>query len=395
MEHELREILQSPPHVLLGVSDEAGATLATIPVTTVYDLALARPFRDAAHVVEAATGPTSVVGRHGSPPTDLIVPQNPGGTLADLPGEPVGTLVAVDAALATALRETMAVTSVRDLAQWPPYLAAVKLLTEALAPEKAAGFDREEPADLVARTGALATHQVHYASTVLIESKPSKERAWDGGLIDITALSPIGFDDVAFGAILHFTQAWSPKAVALGQLLHSLPLAPGESTRLTMVDWLRRVAASTTEEEAQSEQLSSALSNSTAISEVTSAVAREFQSGDSVAASASVTTSAATPGLLGLLGGQAAAGGTVGTAGTYSTSSGSRSVSATALQSIDARTQQNSAASRTKRAAIVSEVSESDSESVNTRVVVNNNHMHALSVQYYEVVQTWETRTVL
>src|SRR4051794_35253221 len=395
MEHELREILQSPPHVLLGVSDEAGATLATIPVTTVYDLALARPFRDAAHVVEAATDPTSVVARHGSAPTDLIVPQNPGDTLADLPGEPVDTLVAVDAALATALRDTMAVTSVRDLAQWPPYLAAVKLLTEALAPEKSSDFDREEPADLVARTGALATHQVHYTSTVLIESKPSKQRAWDGGPIDITALSPTGFDDVAFGAVLHFTQSWTPKAVALGQLLHSLPLAPGESTRLTVVDWLRRVAAGSQEEQAQAEDLSNALGNSTAISEVTSAVAREFQSGDSVAGSTSVTTSAATPGLLGLLAGQASFGGSFGLAGTYSTSSGNRAIGASALQSINARTQQNSALARTKRAAIVTEVSESDSETINTRVVVNNNHMHALSMQYYEVVQTWETRTVL
>ena len=73
MELELREILQSPPGVLLGVSADAEATLATIPVATVYDLALARPFRDAAHVVEAAGDPTSVVARHGAPPTDLIL----------------------------------------------------------------------------------------------------------------------------------------------------------------------------------------------------------------------------------------------------------------------------------------------------------------------------------
>jgi hypothetical protein len=103
MELELREILQSPPGVLLGVSADAETTLKTIPVTTVYDLALARPFRDAAHVVEAATDPTSVVARHGSPPTDL----------------------AVTPALATALHDTMAVTSVRDLAQWSATAAAM------------------------------------------------------------------------------------------------------------------------------------------------------------------------------------------------------------------------------------------------------------------------------
>ncbi|MEV4111198.1 hypothetical protein [Nonomuraea sp. NPDC049695] len=59
---ELREVLQSRPGVLLGVSDAAEATLATIPVRTVYDLALSGAFRDAARVVEAAADPHSVVG---------------------------------------------------------------------------------------------------------------------------------------------------------------------------------------------------------------------------------------------------------------------------------------------------------------------------------------------
>jgi hypothetical protein len=69
VELELREILQSRPGVLLGVSTDAEGTLEAIAVTTVYDLALARPFRDAAHVVEAATDPTSVVGASGKAAT--------------------------------------------------------------------------------------------------------------------------------------------------------------------------------------------------------------------------------------------------------------------------------------------------------------------------------------
>lgn len=392
---ELRELLQSSPEVLLGVSAGMVTTLASVDILTVYDLALGGLFRDAARVVEAAADPGSTLAQHGVPPSDLIVPVTAGALLADLPGEPVEALVAVTPATALALQSTMGVKSVRDLAQWPPYLAAVKLLASAFDPEKAAGYDRDEPPDLVARTGDVAAHRVRYTSTVLIESKPSQKYQWDGGLIDVTSLSPVGFNDVAFGATLRYSQSWTPRAVALGQLLHSLPLAPGESTRLTVVDWLRRVAASTEEEQTQSERLTSALSNSTAISEVTRAVAREFQSGDSVAASTSMTTSASTPGLVSLIGVQGSAGATFGAATTYSTSYGSRAVSASALQSIDARSQQNSALARTKRAAIVSEVRESESESINTRMVVNQNHMHSLSVQYFEVVQTWETVTRL
>ncbi|MFC7529172.1 hypothetical protein [Actinoplanes sp. GCM10030250] len=392
---EIREVLQSPPTVLLGVSDDAGTTLGQLALKTVYDLALAASFRDAVRVVEAATDPETILAKHGTPPTDLIVLPNPAPPLADLPSLPAPSLVAVPDAMTATLLTTMAVTSIRDLAQWPPYLAAVGILTEALAPDRGKRYDDDAPSDLIARSGEFAAHQVRYTSTVLIESNPSSQQQWNGGLIDVTSLDQAGFDGVAYGAVLHYTQGWVPRAVALGQLLHSLPLGPGESTRLTVVDWLRRVAASTEEEVAQAEQMANALSNSTAIAEVTRAVAREFQAGDSVATSASVTTSASTPGILNLLGGQASAGFSAGTAATYSTSTGQRSVSASALQSITARTQQNAALSRTRRAAIVSEVSENDTETINTRVVVNNNHMHALSVQYYEVVQMWEATTRL
>jgi hypothetical protein len=76
-------------------------------------------------------------------------------------------------------------------------------------------------------------------------------------------------------------------------------------------------------------------------------------------------------------------------------SSGSRTTTAEAVQSIAARTQQQSSLVRNRRAAVVSEVSDSESEQINTRSVVNQNHMHSLSIQYYEVVQMYETEVRL
>src|SRR4051812_27215856 len=191
---EIREVLQSPPTVLLGVSDDAAATLTQMALRTVYDLALASAFRDAARVVEAAAGPGTILARHGTPPTDLIVVPAPAPPLADLPAAAAATLVAVPDALAGALLATMSVTSVRDLAQWPPYLAAVKILTEALAPDRGRRYDMDAPSDLIARSGEFAAHQVGYTSTVLIESKPSSQRQWNGGLIDVTSLDQAGFN---------------------------------------------------------------------------------------------------------------------------------------------------------------------------------------------------------
>ena len=56
-------------------------------------------------------------------------------------------------------------------------------------------------------------------------------------------------------------------------------------------------------------------------------------------------------------------------------------------QNIADRTHQNAHCSRTRRASVVKEVAQSEHENVSTRVLANYNHMHALTVQYYEVVQ--------
>ena len=50
---------------------------------------------------------------------------------------------------------------------------------------------------------------------------------------------------------------------------------------------------------------------------------------------------------------------------------------------------------RNRRASVVREVSQSEHEQISTRVVTNYNHMHALSVHYYEVVQAFRTTTQL
>jgi hypothetical protein len=42
---------------------------------------------------------------------------------------------------------------------------------------------------------------------------------------------------------------------------------------------------------------------------------------------------------------------------------------------------------------VVRETTQSEKDQVLTRVVTNNNHMHAMSVQYYEVVQVYNVTT--
>src|SRR5262249_27160419 len=77
----------------------------------------------------------------------------------------------------------------------------------------------------------------------------------------------------------------------------------------------------------------------------------------------------------------------------YASSSGQRNVGASLLQQVGDRTHQHAHTARSRRASVVREVSQSEHDGISTRVVTNYNHMHALTVQYYEVLQLFRTET--
>ena len=58
---EVREILQSPPSVLLGVSDAASTLLEALDIATVFDLASSRVFGNASRLLRAGTDPMASV----------------------------------------------------------------------------------------------------------------------------------------------------------------------------------------------------------------------------------------------------------------------------------------------------------------------------------------------
>ena len=82
-------------------------------------------------------------------------------------------------------------------------------------------------------------------------------------------------------------------------------------------------------------------------------------------------------------------------ASSTSWSVGSKSVLAEMSQRVNDRTEQHATSVRNRRASSVREVSESEHEDVSTRIVANYNHMHALSIQYYEVVQVYRVSVQL
>ena len=390
-----REVLRSAPTVLLGVGPGAGEVLGRLGIDTVFDLACSTTFAAAALVQRAATDTSSVEARTGTLPGDLLV-----GTvsvpLMETPSLGVDKLrLVADAGLGPgALGEALDVRTVRDLALWPPYVAARAILAEA-TDERPVGVD-EVPTDLLPMSGRYPTERAFYSSFVLADlpeqgagDRLPLEQA--GQLDPLSALEGLGFTQPARGARLTFAQSWYSQGVALGQLLHSLALAPGESTRVAMIDWSRQQTGTQGEQSGQVEQIAGGTTHKRAMSEVQDAVAREAQNGfsDTSANSQQVQAGGGGGFSLGPFTGGASTGyGSASSSGsTVTGTSGVRSIAATMTQDVADATSQAASSVRTMFASVVRELSQSEHEAVSTRVVANYNHMHALTVQYYEVVQ--------
>jgi hypothetical protein len=398
----LHDLLIAPPDVLIGVSGDAKKELEKLGIRTVFDLGSSSVFANAV-AITMATRVGTVTNHFGLTPNDWLQvgsPPTPPERLGELGLE---NLRGVNPADATTLKNALGVATIRELSIWGPYRFAHDLVTGAVGSSLA--LEEELTEELRPRFGEYPTERVYYDRLVMLDmgasDLPMTELDHPISLKQTLqdAISPA--QRPAVGAMITLRQSWYAQGITLGHMLHSLALAPGESTRIAVIDWSRKTSASTSESVSESERLDSATQHARAISEVQNAVANEFQKGEATSNAFTNTTSAAdqvavgSGGLLGLLGptadfssgGQSASSTTQ--AKSSSWSSGNRSVMAEMTQKVNDLTQQQSSAVRNRRASAVREVSQSEHEQVSTRVVANYNHMHALTVQYYEVVQVY------
>ncbi|WP_235618415.1 hypothetical protein [Embleya scabrispora] len=258
-------------------------------------------------------------------------------------------------------------------------------------------LDGATPKDLLPTTGNYPVEIVRYRSVVLTDIPGAKPGRKLTGAIDLGEENLPFYDRPAEGMIVTTEQSWSAQGVTLGRLLHSLALAPGESTKVAVVDWQRTTKATGTEAASEAESLSGTTDQNRSISEVANAIAREEQFGTSQASHSSKSSSSG--GSIGVAifgiggGGNWGESSNSGFATAVSRSTGVKSVAEEATQRISARTQQLATSARSRNMTVVRETTQLEKEQVLTRVVTNYNHMHAMSVQYYEVVQVYNVTT--
>ncbi|WP_299455325.1 hypothetical protein [uncultured Microscilla sp.] len=186
-----------------------------------------------------------------------------------------------------------------------------------------------------------------------------------------------------------------PKGYSLGELLYSVTLAPCESVRIAVIDWIRQEQAYRQENNFYQETYISQYNRSLFAQEVLSASLQErsfslgVQTGvgnsnkASASGNASIPLKGATIGLGGALSSAVTSFVNVG----IGYSSGRRQIAAESTQSMVDNIQQRANLARRYSSSIVMEANQVEQESVITRAICNHNHCHTLNVFYYQVIQ--------
>lgn len=251
----------------------------------------------------------------------------------------------------------------------------------------------DTPEYLIPRMDDLpVSDAVHYKTVHLTSSSGAdKPTVFSGPL----KLKPLVADAQlpATGVILTHEQGWFARGMALGNLLHSIALAPGEVTQVAVVDWRRQESGSAKEETSQDDSVSATDQRSRAINEIQDSTLQEVQLGASSAKSNSDSKESGSSILSSLFGSPDGSGSNTTTASSTNYSVGKRDLSLSENQRINAKTVRNAQASRSRRAAVVRETSQAEGEQLTTRVLANYNHTHAMTMMYFEVIEVFDLTT--
>lgn len=419
IETPLNKLLLLSTDALIDISKNQAMALEELKIMNVNDLGLSAIFLNARFI--------NSISNKGIPsvkdilPEEIVVINNFTDSLDNLKFGGIELLTGVGESNGKILEKFFGFKAIRDLAKWKPFIAArllvnsylglessnTNLLDDYFKIEKSSssrnntnGIDPEAPQDLVPKTGEYPVEVIYYDSVLMIESPKRKEMKEITGRVKLSFDdTKIGYDTPGFGAILTYKQSWTTLGITLGSLIKSIALAPGENTKVAVIDWQRTTSGTTSEDIAQDENLSNSQTQTRAISEIARATASELQSGSSLTGSTSASVNSGVGGgaLIGgaLVGASLSASINATQAATVTSSAGQRNVSSNMQQNINNSTHQNSFASRNKRASIVTEVSQSETETISTRTITNYNHMHALTIQYWQVVQAFTTEVKL
>ncbi|MEU9918995.1 papain-like cysteine protease family protein [Streptomyces sp. NPDC051001] len=328
-----------------------------VQVGSEFPVPNARPVGDA--VVPAALADNEATARAFRVAAGLL----PGIDL-DSPAADAETALAARLAEGTPLRLEASVAA--ELARETTPLTAVRLLTA------------EQSSLVRAFRGAIG---------VIAAPPADRFRLGEAHQIDWDAI-PDAFQatTIAHGHLLTFKQVWKADGYSQGDLLYSLPLAPGQQKLVSVLDWTRQEVTARRSERLETEELTADLDHDRDVTDIIRSTLRESMDATSHADSSSVGG-----GLAGFIGPLVfgAAGG-VSSAGSTANQTSARSVTGSALNQVRDRTAQAASAVRSQRSTVVQTSGQGEAVRAMTEAVANYNHCHAMTVEYFEVLRHFQ-----
>lgn len=192
---------------------------------------------------------------------------------------------------------------------------------------------------------------------------------------------------ISHGHLLQFKQEWVSDGYSLGDLLYSLPLAPGQKKQIVVFDWERREKAVRRESLDAADSLENSMSRDRDINEIVKGALSENMKGGSDSKTGGFGVGLGLAGIfkgvtavLGISGGSSKA-----KSGSWQSSS--RKTSLSSLHSLRDNTVQSANSVRSQRATVIQSSTQGESFSVQTESVANYNHCHAMTIQYFEVLR--------
>lgn len=221
-----------------------------------------------------------------------------------------------------------------------------------------------------------------------------------GDVITVDRPVPVA-STLGLGYVLNLAQVWRYKGLTLGNLLYSLPLAPGEQQRIAVSERVSTASVRDSEVLDVSEQQRAAVREDASAHSVFTSAFEEHVTASSRYSNSARSSSWGVAGGIGAVLGPVVVG--VGAGGGSGKSSNSGSVSSaldgvrttTNSASEDLHRQVESEASGRRRATRTSIrlARESETQSVTTKVITNHNKAHALTIQYWEVLRKFASTT--